>query len=125
MDQAAKGIAPGAVVNVRGEDGRAFGTGYFNPKSLIAVRLWPMIAMLSSTAIFCRASTGAGLRAAIYDKPFYRLVHAEGDRSAGPGDRPLRRHLDGADWHRGHGTAARALLQRWTIVVAEDGDPAQ
>ena len=29
----------GAVVNVRGEDGRGFGTGYFNPKSLIAVRL--------------------------------------------------------------------------------------
>ena len=39
MDEAAKAIAPGAVVNVRGEDGRAFGTGYFNPKSLIAVRL--------------------------------------------------------------------------------------
>src|SRR5581483_2231590 len=39
MDQAAKAIAPGAIVNVRGEDGRDFGTGYFNPKSLIAVRL--------------------------------------------------------------------------------------
>ena len=39
MDEAAKAIAPGAVVNVRGEDGRDFGTGYFNPKSLIAVRL--------------------------------------------------------------------------------------
>ena len=39
MDEAAKAIAPGAIVNVRGEDGRDFGTGYFNPKSLIAVRL--------------------------------------------------------------------------------------
>src|SRR6185503_8916711 len=39
MDQAAKALSPGTLVNVRGEDGRAFGTGYFNPKSLIAVRL--------------------------------------------------------------------------------------
>ena len=31
--------AGGRIVNVRGEDGRSFGTGYFNPKSLIAVRL--------------------------------------------------------------------------------------
>ena len=37
MDAAAKGIAAGSIVNVRGEDGRGFGTGYFNPKSLIAV----------------------------------------------------------------------------------------
>jgi 23S rRNA (cytosine1962-C5)-methyltransferase len=39
MDEAAKAITPGSVVNVRGEDGREFGTGYFNPKSLIAIRL--------------------------------------------------------------------------------------
>src|SRR6202042_2410049 len=39
MDEAAKSIAPGSIVNVRGEDGRSFGTAYFNPKSLIAVRL--------------------------------------------------------------------------------------
>src|ERR1041385_9267088 len=39
MDQAAKALSPGALVNVRGEDGRSFGTGYFNPKSLIAVSL--------------------------------------------------------------------------------------
>ncbi|HTC83588.1 MAG TPA: class I SAM-dependent rRNA methyltransferase [Rhizomicrobium sp.] len=81
MDQAAKTLLPGAVVNVRGEDGRAFGTGYFNPKSLIAVRL------LSGD---CDAAVDVGffaqrlkhaltLRRAVYDKPFYRLCHAEGD----------------------------------------------
>ena len=39
MDAAAKALAPGTVVDVRGDDGQDFGTGYFNPKSLIAVRL--------------------------------------------------------------------------------------
>ncbi len=39
MDAAAKALPPGAVVNVHGDDGQDFGTGYFNPKSLIAVRL--------------------------------------------------------------------------------------
>src|SRR5471032_1285491 len=78
MDEAAKAIAPGAVVNVRGEDGRDFGTGSFNPKSLIAVRLW---ADESDTAIdaeffAARLTRALALRQAFYDKPFYRLVHA-------------------------------------------------
>ena len=56
MDEAAKALAPGSVVNVRGEDGRAFGTGYFNPKSLIAVRLLVRtIAMWRSTGDFFAA----------------------------------------------------------------------
>ena len=39
MDAAAKELAPGQLVDVKGDDGRDFGSGYFNPKSLIAVRL--------------------------------------------------------------------------------------
>ena len=39
MDAAAKALASGALVNVKGDDGQDFGTGYFNAKSLIAVRL--------------------------------------------------------------------------------------
>ena len=81
MDEAAKAIAPGSIVNVRGEDGREFGTGTFNPKSLIAVRL---LAEACDTAIdrdFFSACIGRALslRGAFYDKPFYRLCHAEGD----------------------------------------------
>ena len=34
-----KELAPGSVVNVIGDDGQPFGTGFFNSKSLIAVRL--------------------------------------------------------------------------------------
>ncbi len=81
MDEAAKAIAPGSVVNVRGEDGRAFGTGYFNPKSLIAIRLFSEECEVVIDAEFfaVRLTRALALRDAIYDKPFYRLFHAEGD----------------------------------------------
>ena len=85
MDEAAKSIAPGAVINVRGEDGRAFGTGYFNPKSLIAIRLWSDDCDLVIDRDFfaARLKRALALRDAIYGKPFYRLVHAEGDALPG------------------------------------------
>ena len=81
MDAAAKALVPGTLVDVKGDDGQDFGSGYFNPKSLIAVRL---------LARECGAAVDAGffskhiaralkLREALYDKPFYRLIHAEGD----------------------------------------------
>jgi len=81
MDQAAKALLPGTLVNVRGEDGRAFGTGYFNPKSLIAVRLLAQDCDVTIGAAFFveRLKRALALRSAIYDKPFYRLFHAEGD----------------------------------------------
>ena len=81
MDEAAKAITPGAIVNVRGEDGRAFGTGYFNPKSLIAIRLLAedCDAVIDAEFFAGRLKRAAALRDAAYGKPFYRLVHAEGD----------------------------------------------
>jgi 23S rRNA (cytosine1962-C5)-methyltransferase len=85
MDEAAKAIAPGSIVNVRGEDGRAFGTGYFNPKSLIAVRLLAEECDTVIDAGFFAGRIGRALRLrdALYGKPFYRLVHAEGDMLPG------------------------------------------
>ena len=81
MDEAAKAITPGSVVNVRGEDGRAFGTGYFNPKSLIAIRLVSDDCDVAIDRDFftARLKRALALRESIYDRPFYRLVHAEGD----------------------------------------------
>jgi 23S rRNA (cytosine1962-C5)-methyltransferase len=81
MDPAAKALSPGTLVNVRGEDGRAFGTGYFNPKSLIAVRLLAADCDVAVDAAFFgeRLKRALALRTAIYDRPFYRLFHAEGD----------------------------------------------
>jgi 23S rRNA (cytosine1962-C5)-methyltransferase len=76
-----KTIAAGAVVNVRGEDGRDFGTGYFNPNSLIAVRLLAeeCAAAIDADFFAARLSRALALRATFYDAPYYRLVHAEGD----------------------------------------------
>ena len=81
MDEAAKATQPGAIVNVRGEDGRAFGTGYFNPKSLIAVRLLAEDCDVAVDRDFfsARLKRALALRDSLYDKPFYRLLHAEGD----------------------------------------------
>ena len=81
MDEAAKAIAPGTIVNVRGEDGRAFGTGYFNPKSLIAIRLFAddCDVVIDADFFAARITRAVALREAVYDKPYYRLFHAEGD----------------------------------------------
>jgi 23S rRNA (cytosine1962-C5)-methyltransferase len=81
MDEAARAIAPGSIVNVRGEDGRAFGTGYFNPKSLIAVRLLAeeCDAVINEDFFATRLERALHLRDSLYPRPFYRLLHAEGD----------------------------------------------
>jgi 23S rRNA (cytosine1962-C5)-methyltransferase len=81
MDEAARAIAPGTVVNVRGEDGRGFGTGMFDPRSLIAVRLLSdeCDAVIDRDFFAQRLSRALALRESLYDRPFYRLAHAEGD----------------------------------------------
>jgi 23S rRNA (cytosine1962-C5)-methyltransferase len=81
MDEAAKALPPGSIVNVRGSDGQGFGTGYFNPKSLIAVRLLADDCDVAIDADFFAARLGRALklRDSLYARPFYRLCHAEGD----------------------------------------------
>lgn len=81
MDAAAKALAAGSVVNVQGDDGIVFGTGYFNAASLISVRILdPKADTQIDAAFFVTALKRALLRReAVYDAPYYRLVHAEGD----------------------------------------------
>jgi len=81
LDAGAKALAAGALVNIEGDDGKKFGTGYFNLKSLIALRLLdPRPDAIIDKAFFVsRLSRALRLREAITAKPFYRLVHAEGD----------------------------------------------
>jgi 23S rRNA (cytosine1962-C5)-methyltransferase len=76
-----KGVAAGAVVNVVGDDGRPFGTGFFNPKSLIAVRLVDRACDVAVDAAFFeqRLARALALREALYGTPWYRLVNSEGD----------------------------------------------
>jgi len=81
LDAAAKALPAGALVNVEGDDGRKFGTGYFNIKSLIAIRLLDPApdADIGKEFFVGRLSRALLRREAFYAKPFYRLVHAEGD----------------------------------------------
>lgn len=81
LDAAAKALPTGALVNIEGDDGKKFGTGYFNIKSLIAARLLDPApdAKIDESFFIARLSRALALREAIYARPFYRLVHAEGD----------------------------------------------
>ena len=81
MDAAAKALAPGTLVHVKNDDGQDAGTGYFNSKSLIAVRLLARECGAAVDAAFFagRLKRALALRDMLYAKPFYRLAHAEGD----------------------------------------------
>ncbi|HEY5336782.1 MAG TPA: class I SAM-dependent rRNA methyltransferase [Rhizomicrobium sp.] len=81
MDARAKSLAPGSLVHVQGDDGQNFGTGYFNVKSLIAVRLLDEASNAQIDAGFFakRLKRALAIREAMHDTPFYRLAHAEGD----------------------------------------------
>lgn len=80
MDERTKALAPGTLVGLAAEDGTVLGTGYFNPKSLIGVRMLAAAAAAIDTDFFTeRLRYALRLRQRFYDTPFYRLVHAEGD----------------------------------------------
>lgn len=81
MTAAAKALPRGAIVEVLGDDGVILGAGTFNAHSLIAVRILRPRARGPVDVDFFRERIKAALnlREALYDKPFYRLVHAEGD----------------------------------------------
>ena len=81
MDGAAKALTPGTLVRLVQADGTPLGTGYFNPKSLIAMRMLSADANAEiGDAFFAEKFKQAlSLREALFEKPYYRLVHAEGD----------------------------------------------
>ncbi|HTW33904.1 MAG TPA: class I SAM-dependent rRNA methyltransferase [Rhizomicrobium sp.] len=81
LDAAAKALAPGSLVRLEGDDGKPLGVGYFNPQSLIAVRLFdcPADTVVDQKFLEARLAHALALRESLYDRPFYRLVHAEGD----------------------------------------------
>jgi 23S rRNA (cytosine1962-C5)-methyltransferase len=80
MSGGAKAIAPGTIVELQGDDAAPIGTGYFNPKSLIAVRLLGAPETKIDAGFFAeRLRRALRLRERFYDRPFYRLVHAEAD----------------------------------------------
>lgn len=81
MDAAIRSLPVGSIVRFQSAEGRALGTGYFNPHTLIAGRILSRDPEEKIDAAFFRARFAAALalREKLFDKPFYRLVHAEAD----------------------------------------------
>jgi len=80
MDRRTKGLAPGTLVRLVDGD-RALGLAAFNPDSTIAARLIDADpeAIVDSGWFARRLGHALALRESLFDAPFYRLVHAEGD----------------------------------------------
>jgi 23S rRNA (cytosine1962-C5)-methyltransferase len=80
MTADARALAPGALVRLKGEDGKPVGTAFFNPRSLIAARLLTFEdAPIDTDFIGKRLDRALALRQRIFDAPYYRLVNGEGD----------------------------------------------
>lgn len=76
-----KGLEPGQPVELFAQHGRWLGHGYVNPRSLICARLVSRRRgrPLSASLLVQRIQAALALRERLYQRPFYRLVHGEGD----------------------------------------------
>lgn len=74
-------FAPGDLVQVLASTGKAMGTAYINPHSLICARLLSRKANCKLSLKFFkeRLATALALREKLFDKPYYRLVYGESD----------------------------------------------
>src|SRR5438270_4784251 len=81
IDAAAKALPPGTLVTLRRADERPFGVAMFNPHTLIAARVLDRDAARAINKRFFarRLERALKLRERLYEKPYYRLVHAEAD----------------------------------------------
>jgi 23S rRNA (cytosine1962-C5)-methyltransferase len=81
IDAAAKALPSGSLVTVRRADDSALGVAMFNPHTLIAARLLDRDAArpIGRRFFLRRLERALRLREQLFDAPFYRLVHAEGD----------------------------------------------
>ena len=80
MTAAAKALPPGAIVTLVDPAG-ALGTAMFNPKPLISARLLSTDAkaQIGRDWLAERFRRALRLRERLFERPFYRLVHAEAD----------------------------------------------
>jgi len=81
MDAAAKALEPGTLVRLDNAGGEAEGLAFFNKHTLIAARLVSRASKAHVDQGFFaeRLRKAEALRQRFYEKPFYRLVHAEAD----------------------------------------------
>lgn len=85
IDDAAKKLAPGALVAIETESRQPLGTAAFNVHALVAARLYDSspTAPLDAGWFAARLRAALGLREHFFQKPLYRLVHAEADALPG------------------------------------------
>ncbi|GHC24572.1 class I SAM-dependent rRNA methyltransferase [Aidingimonas halophila] len=76
-----KEFEPGAQAVIEAANGKAMGVAYVNPHSLICARIVsrdPNV-RLDRSLLVHRFKQALGLRERLFARPFYRLVHGEGD----------------------------------------------
>lgn len=80
-DRRTKSLSPGTVATLEDADRQPIGTVTVNPNSKIIARMLDAGPMAEPDADWFRARvrSALALRAALYDAPFYRLIHAEAD----------------------------------------------
>ncbi len=81
MDAAAKALPPGTVVTLSDAGGQLLATAQFNARTLISARVLAFQPDVAVDQAFIAAKLGAALklRNRLFDRPYYRLVHAEAD----------------------------------------------
>ncbi len=81
LDEAARRLPAGSIVRLMAPTGKIVGVAHFNPHSLIAARLLTRNkdAVIDQAFLERRLARALSLREKLYDRPYYRLIHAEGD----------------------------------------------
>ncbi|MGE3623954.1 MAG: class I SAM-dependent rRNA methyltransferase [Bdellovibrionales bacterium] len=81
VEDPGKSLEPGALVEFRTHDKQLIGKGTYNPKTLIAGRLFTRQPLENIDGDFLRGRLESALvlRERLIKEPFYRLVHAEAD----------------------------------------------
>jgi len=81
LDRRSRAVAPGSIVTLEDAERSPLATGAFNPLSKIAFRLLDPDpeALIDKAWLGARLARALALRERLFDAPYYRLVHAEGD----------------------------------------------
>ncbi|MBZ9567417.1 class I SAM-dependent rRNA methyltransferase [Modicisalibacter tunisiensis] len=76
-----KTVEPGSQAIIEAASGKPLGIAYVNPHSLICARVVSrdVNVRLDRSLLVHRFNQALALRERLFDKPFYRLVHGEGD----------------------------------------------
>ncbi|MGH1414663.1 MAG: RSP_2647 family RNA methyltransferase [Pelagimonas sp.] len=81
MDRRTRKIAPGTIAVLEDNERQAMGVVAVNPTSKIVARMLDRnpLANIDRDWLFEKLTKAVSMRDRLYDKPFYRLIHAEGD----------------------------------------------